>query len=65
MKEEYDFSQSVKNPYTSKLKDQVVIALDDEVIKYFQSQAEEMGISHQRLIQLYLQDCVRSKRSLK
>ena len=49
MKEEYDFSQSVKNPYTSKLKNQVVIPLEEDVMAYFQSQAEEMGISHQRL----------------
>jgi predicted DNA binding CopG/RHH family protein len=65
MKEEYNFSQSAKNPYTSKLKAQVVIHLEEEVMTYFQSQAEEMGISYQRLIQLYLQDCVRSKRVLK
>ena len=62
MREEYDFSQSVKNPYVKKLKKQVTIRLEDEVIIYFKQLAEETGIPYQSLINLYLQDCVRTKR---
>ena len=62
MREEYDFSQSVKNPYVKKLKKQVTIRLEDEVISYFKQLAEETGIPYQSLINLYLQDCVRAKR---
>ncbi len=62
MREEYDFSQSVKNPYVKKLKKQVTIRLEDEVISYFKQLAEETGIPYQSLINLYLQDCVRTKR---
>lgn len=62
MKEEYDFSQSVKNLYIKKLKKQVTIRLEDEVVNYFKGLAEETGIPYQSLINLYLQDCVRSQR---
>jgi predicted DNA binding CopG/RHH family protein len=62
MKEEYDFSQSIKNPYVKSLKKQVTIRLEDEVINYFKQLAEETGIPYQSLINLYLQDCVRTQR---
>ncbi len=62
MKDEYDFSQSVKNPYIKKLEKQVTIRLEEEVVEYFKGLAEETGISYQRLINLYLQDCVKLQR---
>ena len=62
MKDEYDFSQSVKNPYIKKLKKQVTIWLEEEVVEYFKGLAEDTGISYQSLINLYLQDCVKSQR---
>jgi uncharacterized protein (DUF4415 family) len=62
MKNHYDFSQGVKNPYTKKLKTQVTIRLEEEVVEYFKGLAEETGVSYQSLINLYLQDCVRSER---
>ncbi len=62
MKEEYDFSQSIKNPYVKKIKKQVTIRLEDEVISYFKKLAEETGIPYQSLINLYLQDCVKMQR---
>ncbi len=62
MKEEYGFSQSIKNPYVKKIKKQVTIRLEDEVISYFKKLAEETGIPYQSLINLYLQDCVKMQR---
>ncbi len=62
MKEEYDFSQSIENPYVKKIKKQVTIRLDDEVISYFKKLAEDTGIPYQSLINLYLQDCVKMQR---
>ncbi len=64
MKEEYDFSHSVANPYLKKLKKQVTIRLEEETVSYFKSLSEEVGIPYQSLINLYLQDCVRSQRKL-
>lgn len=68
MKKEYDFSKmkEVKNPYAGKKK-AVGINLSPEVIDYFKKTAEKSGIPYQKLIDLYLLDCVRhhKKPSLK
>jgi uncharacterized protein (DUF4415 family) len=64
MKAEYDFSQSVKNPYIKKLKKQVTIRLEEDVVDYFKLLAQQTGIPYQSLINLYLQDCVKSQRKL-
>ncbi len=62
MRDEYDFSQSVPNPYLSKLKQHVSIRLEENVLNYFQELAEQTGIPYQNLINLYLKDCVRNER---
>ena len=62
MREEYDFSASVQNPYTNHLKQQVTLRLEEDVIGYFKTLADETGIPYQNLIKLYLQDCVKSSR---
>ncbi len=63
MKDEYDFTQSVQNPYFKKFKKQVKIRLE-EVVDYFKGISEETGIPYQILINLYLQECLaRSQKS--
>jgi uncharacterized protein (DUF4415 family) len=64
MKSEYDFSKmkSRKNPYAGQLKRQVTIRMGEDVIDYFKGLAEETGIPYQSLINLYLRDCMASKR---
>ncbi len=66
MKPEYDLTKmkSRPNPYAKKLKQQVNLSLGIEVIEYFEKKAKEKGIYYQQLINLYLQDCVNSKREL-
>lgn len=64
MKDSYDFSRSVKNPYLRKPKWQVTIRLDEGTIDYFRSLAEQSGIPYQSLTNLYLRDCVAEKRTL-
>jgi uncharacterized protein (DUF4415 family) len=61
MQEEYDFSQSSPNPYIKKLKQQITIKLELEVIEYFKLLAKEVDISYQKLINLYLRDCAEKK----
>ncbi len=63
MKEEYDFSKSIKNPYTQKLKKQVTIRIDGDTIMYFKNLSGETGIPYQNLINLYLRDCALQKRT--
>jgi len=66
MKQEYDLStmKSRLNPFAKQLKRQITLPLGIEVIEYFETMAQEKGISCQELIILYLQDCVVSKREL-
>ncbi len=64
MKDEYDFSDSVQNPYAKKLKKQMTIRLEEEIVDYFKDLSEEMGIPYQSLINLYLRDCMRSQKKL-
>ncbi|MCR5121451.1 MAG: BrnA antitoxin family protein [Ruminococcus sp.] len=64
MKEEYDFSNGIKNPYAEKLKQQTTINVDNSIVEYFKSMAKTTGIPYQMLINLYLSDCVKNKRSL-
>ena len=58
MKDSYDYSKSVKNPYLRKPKKQLTIRLDEDTIDYFRSLAGQSGIPYQSLINLYLRDCV-------
>ena len=65
MRESYDFSKSVKNPYAKHLKRQITIRLDKDTISYFKNMAEDKGIPYQSLINLYLRDCALEHRELK
>ena len=67
MKAEYDLTKmkSRKNPYARKLKKQITLRLAPEVIDYFKELSARQGIPYQTLINLYLQDCVSSRRDLK
>jgi uncharacterized protein (DUF4415 family) len=65
MRDNYDFSHSVPNPYAKQLKKQVTLQLDNETMDYFEALAEEKGIPYQSLINLYLKDCADSHRDLK
>jgi len=65
MRKNYDFSDSVKNPYAGKLKKQITIRLDEDTIGYFKELADSKGIPYQSLINLYLRDCAQSQRDLK
>ena len=64
MREHYDFSNGIKNPYADKLNKQVTIHLDDEVINYFKDMAKQTGMPYQDIINYYLKDCVKEKRKL-
>jgi predicted DNA binding CopG/RHH family protein len=66
MKSEYDLSRMKRrrNPYAKRLKRQVTIRMGVDVIEYFKGMAEQTGIPYQNLINLYLSDCVQSRRAL-
>ena len=66
MKKEYDLSRmkSRKNPYSKRLKKQVTMRMGVDVIDYFKGLSEEVGIPYQKLINLYLRDCVQHHRKV-
>ena len=64
MREEYDFTNAIKNPYTKQLKKQITININEDVLDYFKLMAVETGIPYQTLINLYLLDCKNNSRKL-
>ena len=64
MRDNYDFSNSIQNPYSKKLKRQITIRIDEDTIEFFKNMAEDKGIPYQSLINLYLRDCAHSHREL-
>ena len=53
-----------KNPYAARLKKQVTINLNVEIVDYFKDMSEKNVVPYQTLINLYLADCVENKRQL-
>ena len=64
MRDEYDFSNSVANPYAKKPRKQVTMNLDVDVLDFFKARSAETGIPYQRLINLYLAQCVAEDKKL-
>lgn len=59
MKDEYDFSNAIRNPYAKNLKTKkvVTIRIDDDAVDYFKKLSTELGIPYQTLINSFLKDC--------
>ena len=53
-----------KEPGERKLKKQLTLRINPDVIDYFKAMALETGIPYQTLINHYLQDCMNSQRKL-
>lgn len=61
MREEYDFSEGIRNPYVKIPKATVTIRLDLATVEYFKSLSEEVNLPYQTLINSYLADCAAKK----
>ena len=64
MRKKYSFKDAAKNPYARRLKKQITIRLDEDVLRYFMKMAEDTEIPYQTLINLYLRDCAQKKRRI-
>ena len=66
MKTEYDFSKlkGRRNPYAARLKKIVTMRLSSDVVEYFKSMAVTMDVPYQKLINMYLRDCIESHRKI-
>ena len=68
MREEYDFSNAVKNPYAQKLKgekQQSTMNMNTSTVRYFKDMSARTNIPYQNLINLYLDECVKDRKTLK
>lgn len=67
MRKEYDFSKMKgrRNPYAKRLKKQITIRLGVDILDYFKKLSAETGIPYQNLINLYLYDCMISRKKPK
>ena len=65
MRSRYDFSQAKGKPHARGLKAPVTIRLDRSTVAYFKRLAERLDMPYQSLINLYLRDCVASRRTLR
>ena len=66
MKKEYDLKKmkEIPNPYKGKMKRSVGINLSPEVIDYFKQMSLDLNLPYQKLIDMYLLDCVNKNRKL-
>lgn len=62
MRDNYDFSKGIRNPYAKRLKRQLTIRLDNETIAYFQGLSDELAIPYQTLINMYLRECAATQK---
>ena len=62
MKKEYNFSKSIKNPYSKKLKKQISIRIENDTVEYFKKLASEIDIPYQNLMNIYLKECAEQKK---
>jgi predicted DNA binding CopG/RHH family protein len=64
MRDEYDFTNSIKNPYKKTERKKVTLQIDSDAIAYFKDEADRTGIPYQTIINFYLVDCAREKKHL-
>ena len=62
MKKHYDFSKAVKNPYAKRLKRQVTIRMETDVVDYFKELSTQEDMPYQKLINIFLRDCAIHKK---
>lgn len=62
MREEYDFSNAIKNPYAKALKKQDTVELSPSTAAYFHARADQMKMSYQTLVNLYLEACLKEEK---
>ncbi len=61
MRDEYDFSEAIVNPYIKPQKSSVTIRLDNSTVEYFKQLSEEIHMPYQTLINAFLTDCATRK----
>ena len=63
MREEYDFSKAKQGRFSG-TKQQITIRIESGTIAYFKELSAQVGMPYQSLINLYLTDCAKKKKTL-
>jgi len=62
VKDEYDFSKGIKNPYCGRILGRsVVVNLDKEIFEYYKNLAKSEGVEVQTLLNSLIADCARKQ----
>ena len=64
MRENYDFSNAKRNPFSKELKKTITIRLSKNSIEYFKDLSKSIGIPYQNLMDMYLSDCAHNHKKL-
>jgi predicted DNA binding CopG/RHH family protein len=64
MREEYDFTDAKPGRFATKGKQQITIRIEKDTIAYFKELSDANGVPYQTLINMFLTECARSKRTL-
>ena len=64
MREEYDFSEARPGRFAEGYKQQITIRIDRETIAWFKELSLQTGVPYQTLINQYLTDCAKKKKTL-
>lgn len=64
MRDEYDFSNARPNPFLEDFSTKITIRLGNDVIEYFKEEAARTGLGYQRLINMFLRQCVANEMHL-
>ena len=64
MRDEYDFSNAKPGRFAERYKQQITIRIDRETIAYFKELSLQTGVPYQTLMNLYLTDCAKKKRTI-
>ena len=65
MRDEYDFTESIPNPYAEPVRKAVTLKIDLRAIDWFKAEAARTGVPYQTLMNSYLLQCAEERRSFK
>ena len=64
MKAEYDFANSIPNPYRRVEKQKVTMQIDTDALEYFKAEAARTGIPYQSIMNFFLSSCAKEGKHL-
>lgn len=59
MRDEYDFTGAIRNPYMQQYKNEVSIMLDDETLLFLKEQAKVQKVPYKTLASMFLSYCAK------